>query len=323
MKAAVIYEQGGLPEYAVCPKPVVEGGDELLLSVKAAAIKHVDRSRASGSHYSASDHKGTGTIPGGDGVGRLPDGSRVYAVGNTGMLAEWAVIDKNRMVYLPEALDDITAAAMPNAVIGSAMALKFKADLQPGDTVLINGATGFTGMMAVQIAKHYGAGKIIATGRNEQALQSLLALGADEVISLKQDDEALLKELQSIHTRTPINVVVDYLWGNTAELILAALKGTGKFTQRTSFVSVGSVAGDIIRLSAANLRSANIQLSGSGLGSWTKAQVQLLFTDILPEMFRLAAEGTLKVSTRSIALEDIASLWNQEQADGTRLVVTI
>ena len=85
------------------------------------------------------------------------------------------------------------------------------------ETVLINGATGFTGKIAVQIAKYYGAKKIIVTGRNEQSLQTLLSLGADEIISIKESDENFVTRIKAIHNSTPIDVVIDYLWGQTAE----------------------------------------------------------------------------------------------------------
>ncbi|MES1161344.1 MAG: zinc-binding alcohol dehydrogenase family protein, partial [Bacteroidota bacterium] len=224
---------------------------------------------------------------------------------------------------LPAGLDDATAAALPNAVIGAAMALKFRAGIEPGDTVLINGATGFTGRVAVQIARFYGAGKVIATGRNPASLKELTALGADEVISLQQTDEQIASRLREIHRDTPFQVIIDYLWGHMAEMILTSLKGTGNFTPRTRFVSVGSVTGDLIQLSAANLRSVDLQLSGSGLGSWTKSQVRALFTDILPEMLQLAADGKLTVGTLSVPLRDIEKLWDLEVPDGKRLVVLV
>jgi NADPH:quinone reductase-like Zn-dependent oxidoreductase len=218
-------------------------------------------------------------------------------------------------------LDDATAAALPNAVFGSAMALRFRAGIEPGDTVLINGATGFTGRVAVQIARHYGAGRIIATGRNPLALQELLSLGADEILSTELGDDAFTAELQRIHRATPLNVIIDYLWGHRAELILAALKGRGAFTPKTRFVSVGSVTGDEIRLSAANLRSVDLQLSGSGLGSWTKGQVRVLFSEILPELFQLAVEGRLRVGAVEVGLEEIGGLWDAKIGEGKRIVV--
>jgi len=320
MKAAVIYRAGALPEYTDVDEPVVQNENELLITVKAAAIKHLDRSIASGKYYSSDDKK-TAKIPGGDGVGVLADGTRVYSMGIGGMLAEKAIIERERVVKLPSNLDDATAAAMANAVIGSAMGLRFKADIQQGDVVLINGATGFTGRVAVQIAKHYGAKKVIATGRNEQSLESLLSLGADEIISVKQSDEHFLAQLKDIHKNTPIDVIIDYLWGHTAEMILAILKGKGSFTHKTRFVSIGAMTGDLIQLSAVNLRSVDLQLTGSGLGSWSKEQVRKLFTEILPEMFQLAADGKLKVETIKVNLKDIETLWNINVEDGKRIVV--
>jgi len=323
MKAAIVYERGGMPQYADFPEPVVQHDNELLIAVKAAAIKHVDKSRASGYHYSSADDPGHAKVIGGDGVGLLEDGTRVFAFGVSGMMAEKAIIEKNRMVKLPDGIDDITAAALPNAVAGSAMALRFRAGIKQGETVLINGATGFTGKIAIQVARHYGAKRIIATGRNEQSLQSLLALGADEVISLKQDDEKTLTRLKDIQANTPIDIVIDYLWGHTAELILASLKGKGSFTHKTRFVSIGALAGETIQLSAALLRSADLQLSGSGLGSWTKDEMEKLFTEIIPEMFQLAADKKLIAETVSVQLKNIEELWAMKSPDGKRLVVTI
>lgn len=106
-------------------------------------------------------------------------------------------------------------------------------------------------------------------------------------------------------------------------MILACIKGNGSFTNRVRYVSVGSITGDLIQLSAANLRSVNLQLTGSGLGAWSKQQVGLIFTEILPEMFQLAVEGKLKVETIKAKLEDIAELWNLDVPDGQRLVVII
>jgi NADPH:quinone reductase-like Zn-dependent oxidoreductase len=323
MKAAVMYQKGELPQYVDFPEPVAQNDDEVLVTVKAVAIKHLDKSRASGKHYSSDAPKEGGRVIGGDGICLLADGTRVYGMGVSGMLAEKATIEKDRIVKLPDGLSDTAAAALANAVIGAAMGLRFKAAIQPGDVVLINGATGFTGRVAVQIAKYYGAKKVIATGRNEQSLQDLLTLGADELISVKQADDTFFAQLKETHKSSPIDVIIDYLWGHTAEMILSSLTGKGSFTHRTRFVSVGSMSGDLIRLSAATMRSVDLQLTGSGLGSWSKDEVRRLFSEILPEMFGLAAEGKLKVETITVKLEDIADLWDLDVPDGQRLVVTI
>ncbi len=322
MKAAVMYQKGELPQYTDFQEPTIQN-NEVLVTVKAVAIKHFDKGKATGKHYSSDAPREGGRVIGGDGVCLMDDGTRVYGIGVSGMLAEKALVEKDRIVKLPAGVSDVAAVALANAIIGSAMGLKFKADIQPGDVVLINGATGFTGRVAVQIAMHYGAKKVIATGRNQQSLEDLLELGADEIISVKQGDESFIAQIKAIHAATPIDVIIDYLWGHTAEMILTGLTGKGSFTNKTRFVSVGSMSGDIIQLSAANLRSVDLQLTGSGLGSWSKLQVAELFSEILPEMFQLAADGKLKVETIEVKLENIAELWDLEVPDGRRLVVTI
>jgi NADPH:quinone reductase-like Zn-dependent oxidoreductase len=322
MKAAVMNSKDGIVKYTEWPDPVVAGEDQVLINIKASAIKNVDRSIASGSHYSSeTEGAGQARVIGSDGVGVLKDGTRVYAIGLSGMVAEQAAVTKNQMVNLPDNLDNVMAAALPNAVIGAAMGLRFKAGIQPGDTVLINGATGFTGRVAVQIAKHYGAKKVIATGRNPESLQALTDLGADEVISIEQEDDAFVAQIQALHSHSPIDIIVDYLWGHSAELLLLALKGNGSFTHRTRFVSVGSIAGDIIQLSAANLRSVNLQLSGSGLGSLTRQEIGSLFSEILPEMFQLAADRLLRIETVNVPLADIESIYEVAIPSGKRLVI--
>jgi NADPH:quinone reductase-like Zn-dependent oxidoreductase len=323
MKAAVMYGKGELPQYVDFPEPRAQTGNEVLATVKAVAIKNFDKGRAAGTHYSSEAPKESGRVIGSDGVCLLEDGTRVYGMGVSGTLAEKAIINKSRMVKLPKELNDAAAAALPNAVIGAAMGLRFKADIQPGDVVLVNGATGFTGRVAVQIAKHYGAKRVIVTGRNQKSLTDVLTLGADEIVSVDQDDEQFKAKLKAIRTQTPIDVIIDYLWGHTAEMILACVKGDGSFTNRIRYVSVGGMTGDLIQLSAANLRSVDLQLTGSGLGAWSKQQVDRLFTEILPEMFQLAASGQLKVETITVNLADIAELWNLEVPNGKRLVVTI
>lgn len=323
MKAAVVYKKGESPKYANFSAPIVSNENEILVSVKAVAITNLDKGIASGDHYSSENENQNGFVVGSDCVGILENGTRVYARGISGTIAEESLVEKNRMVVLPDGIDDATAAAMPNAVAGSAMALRFRAGIKSGETVLINGATGFTGQIAIQIAKHYGAKKIIVTGRNEKTLQSLLELGADEIVSLKQSDESFVSQLKQIHQNTPIDIIIDYLWGHSAELIFSVFKGNGNFTPKTRYVSVGSMSGDTIQLSAQILRSVDLQLSGSGLGSWTKDEVKLLFSEILPEMFLLASKNILKVNIEKVNLSDIEKKWNTEVPDGKRLVVMI
>lgn len=323
MKAAVIYSNGEMPKCVEFPEPVVVNENEILISIKAVAITNLDKGKASGKHYSSEKLLSNGLVVGSDGVGLLENGTRVYARGISGTIAEKAIVEKNRMIPLPEGISNAMAAAIPNAVAGSAMALKFRAAIVPGETILINGATGFTGQMAIQIAKYYGAKKIIVTGRNEKTLKHLLTLGANEVISLKQDDENFVAQLKAIHSETPIDIIIDYLWGHPAELILNALKGNGTFTHRVRFVSVGSIAGESALLPSGILRSTDLQLLGSGLGSWKRDEVKVLFSEILPEMFLLVAQNKLEVNIEEVNLIDIEKIWNLDIPDGKRLVVNI
>ena len=324
MKAAIMNAQGNGPHYADVPEPTAPTADQLVLSVRAAALKHLDKSQAQGTHYSSPpDRAQPARIIGGDAVGTLPDGTRVFALGSGGTLAERTLIDRRQLVPLPDALGDATAAALPNAVIGAGAALRFRAGLQPGETVLINGATGVTGRVAVQLARHYGAGRIIATGRNPESLRKLLTLGADEVISVQQSDKAFVTQLKALLARSPIDVLIDYLWGHSAELLLQALQGAGSFTHRVRFVSVGTMMGDRVALSGATLRSTDLQLSGSGLGSWSRAEVGRIFTEILPEAFQLAAAGRLRLDTVTVRLADIEHVWQKDVPPGKRLVVLV
>ncbi|MDW9381302.1 zinc-binding alcohol dehydrogenase family protein [Chryseobacterium sp. JV558] len=323
MKAAVVFDKGGIPQYADFPEPETIQENEVLVSVKAASIKNLDRARAGGSHYSTENETHQPKIIGSDGVGYLENGNKVYFFSKKGTVAEKAVADKKMIVPIPEELNFSIAAALPNAVMGSAMALKFKAGLQPGNTVLINGATGITGRIAVQIAKLYGARKIIVTGRNEESLQSLRELGADEVISLQSTDHDFKQKIKEIHNQMPIDIILDYIWGRSVEMILSAFKGDGTFSHKTKLVTVGGMSGDIIQLSSQILRGTDIQISGSGLGSWTKDESALLFSEIIPEMYQAAVEGKIKMETEEVDIKNIEAVWNAEIQSGKRLVIRI
>lgn len=322
MKAAVVFAKGSIPQYADFQEPEVQE-NEILISVKAASIKNLDRARAGGNHYSTENQKHQPAVIGTDGAGYLENGSKVYFFSKKGTVSEKAVADKKMIIPIPEGLDFSLAAALPNAVMGSAMALKFKAGIQPGNTVLINGATGITGRIAVQIARLYRAQKIIVTGRNEESLQSLLELGADEIVSLKLEDIDFKQKIKEIHQETPIDIIIDYVWGHSVEMILCAFKGDGTFSHKTKLVTIGGMSGDTIQLSSQILRGTDIQISGSGLGSWTKEESALLFSEIIPEMFQAAVEGEIKMETHEVDIKDIETIWNAEIESGKRLVIRI
>src|ERR1700761_4167393 len=265
MKAAIVTGVGQTPIYGDFTEPVPAHG-ESRIAVSAAAISHVVKSRASGAHYSSS-----GNFPfvvGIDGVGRLDDGRRVYFVlprAPYGSMAETAMVRSAHCLDLPDDLDDVTAAAIANPGMSSWAAYAERARLKPGETVLVNGATGTSGRLAVQIARYLGAKKIIATGRDTEALKSVAALGADVTIPLVAE-EAALDDAFKTQFAQGVDVVIDYLWGHSAERLLTAAAKAAPEAVPIRFVQIGSTGGSDITLPSALLRSSAIEMMGSGIG---------------------------------------------------------
>ncbi|MGV2122106.1 quinone oxidoreductase family protein [Agrobacterium vitis] len=314
MKAAVVYGAKQTPLYGDFEEPVAQTG-ETLVTVSAAALSHLVKSRASGTHYSSS-----GSFPfitGIDGVGRRENGERVYFAlpkAPFGSMAERTVVASVQCLAVPDDLDDITAAAIVNPGMSSWMAYRERAKLIAGETVLIAGATGIAGRLAVQIAKHLGAKKVIATGRNPQALQSLSALGADVTISLLQDVEALAASFKA-QFADGVNVVLDYLWGQSAELLLDAAAKANAVPLR--FVQVGAVSGGQISLPAAVLRSSAIELMGSGIGSVPRNRM----IQTIGELLQAARPAGLKIATAPVALSKVQEIWDTDDST-VRTVLT-
>ncbi len=322
MKAAVLQQLGTTPAYSDFPEPVPTGAEQVLLTIKAAALKNLDKIRSAPGHYAS--YRELPVIVGNDGVGTLEDGTTVYAQGITGMIAEKALISASRYTVVPDGLDTALAAALPNAVLGSALALHTRARIKKGDVVIVNGATGVTGQLAVQVAKQYGASRVIATGRNEPLLNRLKTLGVDDTISLNQSEEAFVGQLKEIFSQTPVDIVIDYLWGQPAEWIIQSLRveGMNPNPHKAKFITVGDMAGRDIMLNSGTLRSADIEVSGSGLGSYLPHEFLEFSTRILPEMFALAAEGKLKMDIQKAKLEDIETVWRR-LANGKRTVIMV
>ncbi|EPB2166407.1 quinone oxidoreductase family protein [Klebsiella aerogenes] len=314
MKAAVVFDLNEGPIWADFTEPQPAAG-YTLIDVRAAAISHVVKGRASGRHYSFD-----GTLPfvvGIDGVGMTSDGQRVYFAFPSapfGSMAQRAPVALQNCLPLPDALDDISAAAMANPGMSAWAALVKRAQFQAGETVLINGATGSAGQLAVQIARYLGAKKIIATGRNAQALT---ALAADECINLTADEQTLNAQFAAA-SAGQIDVVVDYLWGRSAELLLPILAKYTPGDKPVRYVQVGSLAGADIRLNGAVLRAAPLQLMGSGIGSLSMPQL-LAATG---EMLQAAVPGHFTIATTPLPLRDVAAAWPRDNSQ-KRTVFTL
>jgi NADPH:quinone reductase-like Zn-dependent oxidoreductase len=317
MKAAIVKEAGKPPVYGDFPDPAPMAG-ERHVHVTAAAISQVTKSRAAGSHYSS-----TGQIPfvvGIDGVGRLDDGSRVYFAlprHPHGSMAEQTVVSALQCLPLPDDLDDITAAAIVNPGMSSWAAYSERAKLKHGETVLVNGATGTAGRLAVQIAKHLGAKKVIATGRNTEALRDVAALGADVTVPLVEDEDAL-EEVFKAQFAARVDVVIDYLWGKSAERLLIAAAGASEDGVPLRFVQIGAVSGPKIALPSAVLRAAAIELMGSGIGSVPRER----YMSVIAELLQTAVPARLKIATQSIPLSQVEDAWSRTEST-RRTVLTV
>ena len=319
MHAAVLRTMGTVPRYEEFPEPVIGDNDrEAIVHVHAASLKPVDKQLASGSHYAS--RRGLPCVCGSDGVGHLDDGRRVFFGGPRpphGSMAQRTVVPRAFVFPVPENVNDETAAALPNPGISAWLSLSYRAKLVRGENVLILGATGVTGKLAVKIAKLLGAARVVAAGRNPQALNTLHDLGADATISLVLPAIELRDAFLREAGESGFQVVIDYVWGGPAEAFLAAItrKEFAVVQSETRFVQVGESAGPTITLPAAVLRSTALTILGTaGIPS----------RDVLVEAFQqvmaYAARGELHIDTEAVPLSDIENAWQRDQS-GRRLVI--
>jgi NADPH:quinone reductase-like Zn-dependent oxidoreductase len=309
--AAVVTSFDAPPHYQIfeMPNPT---NNEVTVDVVAAALHPRVRSGASGSHYTSS-----GTlpmVPGVDGVGRRPDGQLIYFVAANdvfGTMAETTAVDLRRSVELPTGVNVPEIAAALNPAMSSWVAFRRRVPLDNKQSVLVLGATGNAGTMAVQIAKLLGAGHVIAAGRDRARLEALRALGADEVVQLGDDTS------ESLTVAAEVDVVVDYLWGPPTQAAMRAI-----LTQRTDrsrslhWIQIGSVAAESIELPSAALRSANLQLLGSGQGSIGGAE----YLGELPSLIAAIDAGKLAASPRVYPLAAVEETWGLPEVPGERIV---
>jgi NADPH:quinone reductase-like Zn-dependent oxidoreductase len=216
-------------------------------------------------------------------------------------------------VKLPDALDDITVAAIANPGMSAGAAFVERAHLVAGETVLVNGATGTAGRLAVQLAKHLGAGKVIATGRNAQELEEVKKLGADIVIpftlgmlhrSGAKDYENALRQVFA----SGIDVVIDYLWGESAKTVIVAIAKAVEDGTPVCFVHVGGASREEnIELPGAALRSSAILLMGSGVKS-----VRLpVLLQAIRNVFEAVQPAGLKIATKVVPLSEVEEVWDK------------
>ncbi|MEE1926552.1 zinc-binding alcohol dehydrogenase family protein [Pseudomonas sp. 148P] len=319
MKAAIVHAFDQPPRYGDIEAPTAAPG-EVLVRVRAAALSQLVRAQASGKHYSSG--KQLPLVPGADGVGLLEDGTRVYFCfprAPIGAMAEIVAVDARNCVPVPDEVDDLTAAAIANPGMSSWAALQERARFQAGERVLVNGAAGASGRLAIQVAKHLGASHVVATARNAAVEAELRGLGADDFICLDQPVEQLTAVFREEIKGRGIDVVLDYLWGQPAACILEALggPGNGEAAPRVRFVNIGSIAGASIPMNPGVLRGSGLEMSGSGLGSISNAGL----AQVVGQLLQAIGSAGLRVEARAVPLAAVEATWGASSAERVVFVV--
>jgi NADPH:quinone reductase-like Zn-dependent oxidoreductase len=317
MNAAVVTSFEQPPRYQQFDVPRPSAADHVLVDVLAVGLHPRVRTGAAGAHYTS-----TGTlpmIPGIDGVGRLPDGRRIYFAADDdviGTMADKTVVDRRRSIELPDEADVAEVAAAMNPAMSSWVALRRRVALEPGQTVLILGATGNAGGMAVQVAKRLGAGRVAAAGRDLDRLRALASGGADDLIQLTDDDQATNRSLAV--AAAEVDIVVDYLWGRPAQqAITALLTARSDRARAMNWIQIGAIAGPTIELPSVALRSANFRLQGSGQGAVSPE----VYRAELPSLVREISAGAIVVNPHLRSLSDVEEIWTQADVPGERTVL--
>jgi NADPH:quinone reductase-like Zn-dependent oxidoreductase len=297
VRAAVLHEYGVAPRFGDFDAPSA-GEGEVVVEVAAAGLHHLDLHKATGTFY-----MGPPPLPsvvGTDGVGRLPDGRRAYfdaTVAPFGSMAERALVPEAATFDIAEGVDDAVAAALGNTGLGAWLALAWRSGLEPGQTVLVLGATGAVGSIAVQAAKLLGAGRVVAAARDPDAVAGQ---GADEVVPLRGDDAEALREA----TQGGADLTIDPLWGEPAAAAVEAAAFRGRI------VHLGQSAAPESALRSGAVRGKALDIRGFPLAAAPqdeKARVYRL-------MLEHAAAGRLRIEHETLPLERVAEAWERQAA---------
>jgi NADPH:quinone reductase-like Zn-dependent oxidoreductase len=316
MNAAVVTSFDEPPHYQQFEVPQPTGAEEILVDVLAVGLHPRVRSGAAGAHYTS-----TGTlpmIPGIDGVGRRPDGRLIYfaAGDDAGTMADKAVADLRRAVELPADADVAKLAAAMNPAMSSWVALRRRVPIEPGQSVLVLGATGNAGTMAVQVAKRLGAGRVVGAGRDLGRLDALTALGAAEVVPLTDDADATDTALGA--AAAEVDIVLDYVWGKPAQrAIVALLTARSDRSRAMNWIQIGAMAGPTIELPSVALRSANLRIQGNGQGAVSAAA----YLAELPSLVDEIDAGTIAIKPDTMPLADVEAIWTRPDPPGERTVL--
>lgn len=304
MRAARIREIGALPELAEVAEP-----DGNVVEILAGALNPIDIAVSRGIYFGG--HPALPYVPGCEGVGRTSEGRTVWffsgglGLDRDGAFAERAAIGQSVAVELPEGVDPALAAALGIAGLAGWLPFAWRAPLEGGETVLILGATGTVGIVAVQTAKLLGAARIVAVGRRADRLELALAHGADAVVQLGATDD-LVEAFRNAFGGEGPSYVFDALWGEPAAAAVQAA------APHARIVNLGQSAGPEATLASGAVRGKNLSILGH-----TGFRVP---PDELAEQYgRLvghAMTGDITLDVERVPLADVASAW-ERQASGT------
>ncbi|GAA2624281.1 zinc-binding alcohol dehydrogenase family protein [Dactylosporangium fulvum] len=312
MKAAVLDDVGVPPRFGDFAEPE-PGEGQIVVDVAAAGVNLLDLAKASGSFYTGPPP--VPSVVGSDGVGRTAHGRRVYfdaPVAPYGSCAQRTLVPETDLLDVAAGVDDATAAALGNTGLAAWLALSWRARLQPGESVLVLGATGAVGSVAVQAAKALGASHVIAAARNPDRLKWARQHGADAAVVLAPgaDLPSAFRQAAGEHG---IDVIIDPLWGEPA---LAAMQAA---TPGARHVQIGASTSPTLDLPATVIRAAELEILGFVV---FRAPLQAR-RDAYWHLTERAARGEIAVDVIRLPLAEVASAWEQEQHGAhARLVLT-
>ena len=310
MRAAILTAYGQTPEIGEFDDPVA-GDGSAVVDVQAAGMNPVDISKASGHFYAGSPP--LPSVVGSEGVGRTEDGRTVYferPVAPYGSFAERALIDPSATYAVPEGCDPALAVVFGIAGLAGWLALEYRARVREGETVLVLGAGGVVGQVAVQAAKLLGAGRVVAATRSEERLRRAAEQGADATVQIGAVDD--LAEALREASGGGVDVVVDPVWGEPAVAAMAAMNPRGRLVQ------LGQSAGAVATAPSAPIRGKTLDVLG-----YTSFAVSTEDKRVAYErMAKHAAAGELSVEVERIPLEDVPSAWERQlSSPGVKLVI--
>jgi len=311
MRAAILRAYDATPELGSFDDP--EAGDGTVVAdVLAAGLNPVDVRKASGV-FPLMPKPPLPSVAGWEGVARLEDGSRAYFVDPPpphGALAERTLLDPSATYPVPEGVDDGVAVALGIAGLAGWLALSWSAKLREGETVLVLGATGTVGQVAVQAAKLLGASRVVAAGRSAEGLARAAELGADATVPLTETGD--LASAFRDASGGGLDVIVDPLWGEPA---VAAMEAANRFARH---VALGQSAGVHAQVSVAVLRNTPLTVVGHTNYAIPVEDQRAAYE----RMTAHAAAGELTADYERVPLDDVASAWERlRSGPGAKLVV--